>query len=312
MMLFPGNKPYNDYSSFVKRKFKQRVQKISLNTGFTCPNRDGSKGLGGCTYCNNNTFSPGYTKPSKSISQQLEEGITFFSRKYKGHNYFAYFQSYTNTYSDIDSLRSMYLEAVNYPGVIGLVISTRPDCINKEVIEILEEISKTHFVSLDFGVESTLNRTLELINRCHTQEETTAAYEMASEKGFHLGAHLIMGLPGESRADMLQHARAISKLPVNTLKIHQLQIVKHTIMALQYKDTPEMFSLLSIEEYIPFIAEFITLLRPDIIIERFTSESPKHLLIAPDWGGLKNNEIVHRIENTLLEKQWWQGKFYSP
>ena len=308
-MLIKEDKRYNDYSSFIKKQFNQRVQKISLNTGFTCPNRDGTKGLGGCTYCNNNTFSPRYGKPIKTVSQQLEEGILFFSKKYEAQKYFAYFQSYTNTYAPIDELKKMYLEAVNYPNVMGLVIGTRPDCINPEIIEMLSEISKKYFVSLEFGVESTLNRTLNLINRCHTFEETIAAYNLAKDKGFHLGAHMILNLPGESKEEMLNHAMELSKLPINTLKLHHLQIVKHTAMALQYKDNPEMFNLFNVDQYVELIAEFITLLRPDIIIERFTSESPKHLLIAPDWGGMKNFEIVNKIENKLIEKDFWQGKY---
>jgi uncharacterized protein len=310
-MLFNDNKPYNDYSSFVKRKFNNRVQKISLNTGFTCPNKDGSKGVGGCTYCNIHTFSPDYCKPSKSISQQLEEGILFFSHKYKTQQYFAYFQSYTNTYADVNELREMYMEAIRYPNVIGLVIGTRPDCISPEIVNILSEIAKTHFVSLDFGVESTLNRTLDIINRCHSFEETQAAYALAANKGLHLGAHLILNLPGESREDMLNHARELSKLPINSLKIHQLQIVKHTRMSLQYEQTPEMFSFMNVDEYIDLVTEFISLLRPEIILERFVSESPKKLLIAPNWGGIKNFEIADKIEKRLLEQDIWQGKFYS-
>ncbi len=310
-MLFQGSKRYNDYTSFIKKHFSQRVQKISLNTGFTCPNRDGTKGLGGCTYCNNSTFSPDYCKPAKTVSQQLEEGILFFSKKYQAQKYFAYFQSYTNTYASIDLLKEMYLEAVNYPNVIGLIIGTRPDCINSDIVEMLSEISKIYFVSLEFGVESTLNRTLKLINRCHTFEETKAAYGMAQNKGFHLGAHMILNLPGESIEEMLNHAKELSKLPISTLKLHQLQIVKHTVMAFQYKENPEMFNLLNADQYIDLAAEFVTLLRPDIIIERFISESPKHLLIAPQWGGMKNFEIVNKIDNKLVEKDYWQGKFYS-
>ncbi len=310
-MHFKGGKPYNDYSSYVKRQFNQRVQKISLNTGFTCPNRDGSKGLGGCTYCNNNTFSPGYGKPMKSVTEQLNDGIVFFSKLYDAQKYFAYFQSYTNTYAPIEQLRSMYLEALAYPNVIGLVIGTRPDCISPEIVEMLSELANSHYVSLEFGVESTLDRTLNKINRCHTFEETKAAYKMAENKGLYLGAHLILNLPGESREEILNHAIEISKLPINTIKIHQLQIVKHTVMAIQYKETPEMFSLSNSDDYIDLITEFVTLLRPDIIIERFISESPKHLLIAPNWKGMKNFEIVDKIEKSLIEKDLWQGKFYK-
>lgn len=303
-----SSKPYNDYSTYIKNKFGERVQKISLDTGFTCPNRDGTKGVGGCTYCNNNTFNPYYCKPSKSITQQLDEGIGFFSKKYQTWQYLAYFQAYTNTYADIKLVKELYLEAINHPKIIGLVIGTRPDCINVELIDFLSDLATKHYIALEFGVESTLNRTLDLINRCHTFEETKAAYELAKNKNLHLGAHLIIGLPGETREEMLNHAVEISKLPINTLKIHQLQIVKHTMMAQQLKTEPHLFNLFELDDYIEFICEFVALLRPDIIIERFISESPPHLLIAPKWNGLKNFEIVAKIEKRMAERNIWQGK----
>lgn len=311
-MQFNNNKRYSDYSSFIKNKFGERVQKVSLDTGFTCPNRDGTKGVGGCTYCNNNTFNPAYCKPKKSITQQLNEGISFFSAKYKTQKYLAYFQAYTNTYADSNLVKELYTEALTHPEVVGLVIGTRPDCINEDLINFLSDLSRNYFISLEFGVESTLNKTLALINRCHTFEETQAAYQLAKDKGLQLGAHMIIGLPGETRAEMLNHAVEISKLPIHTLKIHQLQIVKHTMMATQLKTEPEMFELFDAEEYIEFICEFVTLLRSDIIIERFISESPAHLLIAPQWNGLKNFEIVAKIEKKLIEKDTWQGKNYKP
>ncbi len=310
-MQFNNNKRYNDYSSFIKARFSERVQKVSLNTGFTCPNRDGTKGVGGCTYCNNNTFSPDYCKPGKSITQQLEEGIEFFAKKYKTQQYLAYFQAYTNTYADIDLVKELYKEAISHPKVIGLVIGTRPDCINKDLIDFLSELSNKYYISLEFGVESTLDRTLNIINRCHSFEETVMAYELSKNKGLHLGAHLIIGLPGETKEDILNHAIEISKLPINSLKLHQLQVVKHTIMAIQLKKNPELFSLFSLEEYIDLITDFIALLRPDIIIERFISQSPTDLLIAPKWKGLKNFEIVDKIDKKLVEKNLWQGKYIS-
>jgi uncharacterized protein len=309
-MHFSNNKRYHDYSSFIKKKFGERVQKISLNIGFTCPNRDGTKGVGGCTYCNNNTFSPYYCKPKKSITEQLDEGIRFFSSKYKTQMYLAYFQSYTNTYADVSLVKELYKEAINHPKIIGLVIGTRPDCVNEEIIDFLSEIAQQYFVSLEFGVESTMNKTLEAINRCHTYEETKVAYELAKNKGLHLGAHLIIGLPGETNEEMLNHAVEISKLPIHSLKIHQLQIVKHTVMALQFQKEPNLFQLFNVEEYIDFITKFITLLRPNIIIERFISESPSHLLIAPNWG-LKNFEMVSKIDKRLMEKDLWQGKHFK-
>jgi len=310
-MQFANNKRYNDFSSFIKKKFTERVQKVSLDTGFTCPNRDGTKGTGGCTYCNNNTFNPYYCKPSKSITQQLNEGIEFFSKKYKTQQYLAYFQAYTNTYADIDLVKELYNEAINHPNVIGLVIGTRPDCINEDLINFLADLAKDNFISLEFGVESTLDRTLDLVNRCHTFEETKAAYELAKDKGIQLGAHMIIGLPGESKEDILNHAKELSKLPIKTLKLHQLQIVKHTMMAIQLKEKPEMFELFSANDYIDLITDFVALLRPDIIIERFISESPKHLLIAPNWDGMKNFEIVAKIDKKLVEKDLWQGKNYN-
>ncbi len=306
-MQFNNNKRYNDYSSFIKRKFSERIQKISLDTGFTCPNRDGTKGVGGCTYCNNNSFNPDYCIPDKSISQQLDEGIAIFSKKYKTQQYLAYFQAYTNTYADINLVKQLYNEALEHPKVIGLVIGTRPDCINEDLIEFLSDLSKTYYISLEFGVESTLERTLKMVNRCHTYKETVEAYELAKNKGLHLGAHMIIGLPGESKDDILNHAIELSKLPINTLKLHHLQVVKHTMMAKQFKENPVQFSLYSVDEYIDLICEFVSLLRPEIIIERFISQSPQHLLIAPKWN-LKNFEIVAKIDKKLEEKNLWQGK----
>ncbi|GGK39502.1 MULTISPECIES: TIGR01212 family radical SAM protein [Flavobacteriaceae] len=308
-MQFTG-KRYLDYSSFIKLKFGERVQKISLDIGFSCPNRDGSKGVGGCTYCNNNTFNPDYCEPQKSVKTQLEQGIEFFSRKGKNNKFLAYFQAYTNTYSDFESLKQLYLEALRVPKVVGLAIGTRPDCISEEIIDFLDTLSKTYFISLEFGVESTNEKTLLQVNRCHTFEETKATFNLCRNKGFHLGAHIILGLPGESESDLINHAIEISKLPINTLKLHHLQIVRNSIMAVQYKRIPENFNLFTSDNYINFISKFITHLRPDIIIERFISEAPKELLIAPKWGGLKNFEIVAKIDKNLQHKNLWQGKNY--
>jgi len=307
-MQFSNNKRYNDYSSFIKQRFSERVQKISLDTGFTCPNRDGTKGVGGCTYCNNNTFNPDYCKPEKSITQQLNEGISVFSRKYKTQRYLAYFQAYTNTYADINLVKRLYNEAIKHPQVIGLVIGTRPDCINDDLIDYLSHLAKDYYISLEFGVESTLERTLVDVNRCHTFKETIEAYELVKNRGLHLGAHMIIGLPGETREEILNHTKALNKLPINSLKLHQLQIVKHTMMAKQFKDNPEQFSLFTADEYLNLICEFVALLRPNIIIERFISQSPQHLLMAPKWN-LKNFEMVAKIDKKLAEKDLWQGKF---
>ena len=304
-------KRYNDFSSFMRKKFNGRVQKVSIDAGFTCPNKDGTKGVGGCTYCNNNTFNPDYCQPIKPIKVQIEEGIEFFSRKYKAQKYLAYFQAFTNTYAPLSDLKRMYEEALQHPDVIGLVIATRPDSIKDEVLDYLEELaSKGHFIKLEFGLESTKNETLEKINRCQTHEEAIDAYNRSKGRGIHLGGHLILGLPGEIKEDMLNHARMVSHLPIDTFKIHHLQIVKHTMMAHQFKNTPEMFTFMKLEEYIDLVVDFLELLNPNIIVERFFSESPSSMLIHPIYG-LKNFEVKHLVEKRLEARDAMQGRLFQ-
>jgi radical SAM protein (TIGR01212 family) len=304
-------KRYNDFSSFIRRKFNTRVQKVSIDAGFTCPNKDGTKGVGGCTYCNNNTFNPDYCKPIKPIKQQINEGIEFFSKKYKTQKYLAYFQAFTNTYAPLADLRKMYEEALDHEDVIGLVVATRPDCIKDEVLDYLEELAAAgNFIKLEFGLESTKNETLEAINRCQTHEEAIDAFKRADGRGLHLGGHLILGLPGETKEDMMNHAKMVSQLPINTLKIHHLQIVKHTMMAVQFKKTPEMFTFMELDEYIDFVVDFVEKLKPEIIIERFFSESPASMLIHPKYG-LKNFEVKHLVEKRLEEREAMQGRLFQ-
>ena len=304
-------KRYNDFSSFIRRKFNTRVQKVSIDAGFTCPNKDGTKGVGGCTYCNNNTFNPDYCKPIKPIKQQINEGIEFFSKKYKTQKYLAYFQAFTNTYAPLADLKIMYEQALDHEDVIGLVVATRPDCIKDEVLDYLEELAAAgNFIKLEFGLESTKNETLEAINRCQTHEEAIDAFKRADGRGLHLGGHLILGLPGETKEDMLNHAKMVSQLPINTLKIHHLQIVKHTMMAVQFKKTPEMFTFMELDEYIDFVVDFVEKLKPEIIIERFFSESPASMLIHPKYG-LKNFEVKHLVEKRLEEREAMQGRLFQ-
>jgi len=310
-MQIKKQKRYTDYSSYIKKKFGGRVQKVSINAGFTCPNIDGSKGKGGCTYCNNNTFNPEYCKPIKPISQQIEEGITFFSKMYKSQKYLAYFQAFTNTYAPLEQLKQKYEQALKHKDVIGLVIATRPDCITNEILDYLEQLVRAgNFIKLEFGLESTNNKTLDLINRCQSHEDAIKAFDMSKNRGILLGAHIILGLPKESKNDMLYNALEINKLPVDTLKIHHLQIVKHTMMAFQYKTDSSQFSFFTLDEYLDLVINFLEILNPKIIVERFFSESPEHLLIAPKYG-LKNFELVHKIEKHLLENDSWQGKKFT-
>jgi len=307
--VHPNDKPYRDFAEFLSAKFPFKVQKISINAGFTCPNRDGSKGRGGCTYCNNQSFSPGYGKPTKTISEQLADGIDFFSNKYPEMKYLAYFQSYTNTYDCIASLTEKYEEALAYPGVVGLIVGTRPDCMPCELLDYFEALSKKTFVLLEYGVESTLNKTLERVNRQHTYEESAEMICKTAERGIPVGAHMILGLPGESEEDILHHADRLSELPLTTLKLHQLQIIRYTAMAREYRLLPESFNLFPLDEYIDLCVRFAERLHPDIYIERFTSQSPAKLLIAPDWG-LKNYEVREKIIKRFQERDSCQGKLY--
>lgn len=299
---------YNSASEFYKTIFSQRVQKISIDAGFTCPNRDGSKSRGGCTYCNNEAFKPFYCSPKKTVTQQLTEGIAFFSKKYKTQKYLAYFQAYTNTYAPLPLLKSLYEEALKVDGVIGLVIATRPDCVDAEIMDYIAELSKKYFILLEFGIESVYERTLELINRKHTFAESKYAIELANERNILTGLHFIMGLPGETKEMMLNSAKVISSLPFKLLKLHQLQIVKGTLMAKDYERNSEKYQFFGLDEYIDFAVDFLEYLNPEIIVERFTSEAPSNLLIAPKWGRVKNYEIVHKIEKKLVERDTYQGK----
>ena len=303
-------KPYKDFTSYLKENFPYKVQKISINAGFTCPNRDGTKGRGGCTYCNNKSFSPDYSPRIKDVSQQLEEGILFFSHKYTEMKYLAYFQSYTNTYDSVDKLIDMYEEALAYPNVVGLVVSTRPDCMPDELLDYFEKISKEHFVLIEYGVESTLNKTLERVNRQHTFEESIETITRTAKRGIPVGAHMILGLPGESQREILSHATTLSTLPLTTIKLHQLQIVKGTAMAKEYKLLPKSFSIFQLEEYIDLCVDFSELLNPNFYIDRFASQSPKDMLIAPDWG-VKNHVLTQMIVKRFKERDTYQGRLFD-
>lgn len=301
---------YNDFPTFLKRYFPYKVQKISLNAGFTCPNRDGSKGLGGCTYCNNQTFNPDYCRTEKPIARQLEEGKQFFAHKYPEMKYLAYFQAYTNTYGELESLKRKYEEALAVDGVVGLVIGTRPDCMPDDLLHYLEEVNKHTFLLVEYGIESTNDKTLGRINRGHTFQATTDAVERTAACGILTGGHVILGLPGETHRSIVDQAGILSRLPLTTLKMHQLQLIRGTRMALEYEQHPEDFHLFDVEEYIDLVIDYMEHLRPDLVLERFVSQSPKELLIAPHWG-LKNYEFNHRVQKRMKEVDAYQGKKYE-
>ena len=295
--------PYRSFSSFLSEHFPgEKVQKITLTAGFSCPTRDGSRGKGGCTYCNNKSFSPNYAAKQRSISEQLDEGIRFFSRKYPAMKYLAYFQSYTNTYGAVDDCIAKYEEALAHPGVVGLIIGTRPDCMPQPLLDYLSALARRRFVLIEYGVESTLDRSLERIQRGHSWAESVETIERTHRAGIMVGAHIILGLPGESREELLSHADRLGALPLTTLKIHQLQIIKGTLMAGEYLRQPEDFHLFTEEEYIALCVDFVRRIPRGLVIERFVSQSPPELLLAPRWGW-KNFEFTAKIERALLEAE---------
>lgn len=304
-------KAYHEFGEFLRSIFPGKVQKISIHAGFTCPNRDGTKGWGGCTYCNNQTFSPEYCHTEKSVSEQLDEGIRFFSRKYPEMKYLAYFQAYTNTYGSLGTLKRKYEEALAHPGVVGLIVGTRPDCMPDPLLDYFEALARQTFVLIEYGLESTLDKTLQRINRGHTHAESEEAIRRTAGRGIHTGAHLILGLPGESREEILHHADVLSALPLTTLKLHQLQLIRNTRMAKEQAEHPEWFHLYTADEYIDLAIDFIERLHPGIVVERFVSQSPKELLIAPDWG-LKNYEFTAKVMKRIAERATWQGRLFTP
>lgn len=301
---------YNEFPAFLRRYFPYKVQKISLNAGFTCPNRDGTVGWGGCTYCNNQTFNPDYCHTDKSISRQLAEGKHFFAHKYPEMKYLAYFQAYTNTHGELEELRRKYEEALAVDEVVGLVIGTRPDCLPPALLDYLERLARQTFLLVELGIESTDDHTLRRINRGHTFADTRRAVQRLAGRGILCGGHLIFGLPGETHASIVSQAAAINRLPLQTLKMHQLQLIRGTRMAAEYEASPADFHLFGVEEYVELVVDYIQHLRPDLVLERFVSQSPKELLLAPDWG-LKNYEFNHRVQKRLRQLDAYQGKLYA-
>lgn len=294
----------------MRRYFDQRVQKISVNPGFSCPNRDGKISYGGCTFCNNQSFSPAYCLQGDSITTQIQNGLRFFAHKPEYKQFIVYFQSYSNTYAPIDVLRAYYNEALQVDGVVGLSIGTRPDCVSDQVLDLLAQLSKKHFILLELGIESTHNDTLQRINRGHSFETGADAIIRAHNKGILTAAHLIVGLPGENRSRILESADKMAHLPIDMLKLHQLQIIKNTALAKQYLQDPTSVPLFTCNEYIDLCIDIMERLRPDICIERFVSQSPEEWRLAPNWQ-LKNYEFVHRLENRIKERGAFQGRLFQ-
>lgn len=301
---------YNEFGTYLRGIFGCKVQKITIDAGFTCPNRDGKVGRGGCTYCNNQTFNPAYCHRHLPVREQMIEGISFFAHKYPTMRYLAYFQAYTNTYDSLDKLKERYEEALEVDGCVGIVIGTRPDCMPEELLDYLQELSQRTFVLVEYGIESTDDATLLRINRGHDYACAADAVKRTAARGIPVGAHIILGLPGEDRDALMHQASILSQLPITTLKLHQLQLIRGTRMAKEYEESPDDFSLFALDDYIETVIDYIERLRPDIVLERFASQSPKELLIAPDWG-VKNHELVDKVKRRMRERSTYQGRLFS-
>ncbi len=303
-------KRYNSFVDFLRSRYGCRVQKLVVDAGFTCPNRDGSLAFGGCTYCDNNAFHPNYSTPDKSITQQLTEGVEFHRGRYRSAaKFLAYFQPYSNTYAPLERLKVLYDEALAFPEVVGLAIGTRPDCLDDAKLDYLAEIQASgRTVLLEIGIESCYDTTLEHINRRHTWEQAVAAVEAARSRGLTVGSHFIFGLPGESREMMLESAAKINSLPVDSVKFHQLQIIRGTKMEREFAEHPERFVTWALDEYIDFFIDFLERLRPGLCIERFAGEVPPRFVNSTPWGQIRNTELLHLLDRRLEERDTRQGR----
>jgi radical SAM protein (TIGR01212 family) len=324
---FPDGKRYNSFVGYFKRKYGERLQKIVLDAGFTCPNRDGKVGRGGCTYCDNAAFHPSYSTAGKSLHQQMDEGIEFHKVRYRTtEHYLAYFQSFSNTYAPLERLKTLYEEALSHPQVVGIVIGTRPDCVDEQKLDYLADLSKgkvldgwcremsdgqlrtAPIVIVEYGIESCYDETLLRINRGHDFETARRSVEMTAERGLDVGVHFILGLPGETKQMMLDSCAMINALPIKSVKFHQLQIVKGTKMEQEYAEMPHDFERFSLDEYLDFFVDMLERLRPDLFIERFVGEVPPRFVNETPWGLIRNVELLRLLEKRLEVRATWQGR----
>ena len=308
---FPDGKRYNSFVGYFKRKYGERLQKIVLDAGFTCPNRDGKAGRGGCTYCDNAAFHPSYSTAGKSLHQQLDEGIEFHKVRYRTtEHYLAYFQSFSNTYAPLEVLRERYSEALSHPEVVGAVIGTRPDCVSEEILDYFAELALEHYITIEYGIESSYDSTLQAINRGHDFACAERAVRMTAERGLAVGAHFVLGLPGETDEMILEQVQRINALPLTTIKFHQLQVFRGTAMEREYDEHPERFRFWELEEYLDLFIEILRRLRPDIVVERFASEAPPRYHYGRNWGLVRNETLWNMLEKRLNERNAWQGELY--
>lgn len=312
MYAWGDERRFNSYARYFRELFGERVQKVAINAGFTCPNRDGTAGVGGCAFCNNEAFTPSYCMPSKSITRQIDEGVEFHVNRYrKAGRYLAYFQSFSNTYAPLDDLKRIYDEALSHPMVDGIIVGTRPDCVDEMKLDYFAELARSKYVALEYGIESTYDETLRAINRGHDFACARRAVEMTAERGIHTGAHFILGFPGETEDMLLAQTDSINSLPLTTVKFHQLQIFKGTAMAADYLERPERYPFWEMSEYIDFFIAILRRLRPSLVVERFASEAPPRYHLGRNWGLVRNEQLLSMFEKRLAELDVRQGDLYE-
>ena len=304
---------YNSYAGYFRRLFGRRMQKLSVDAGFSCPNRDGRIATGGCTFCNNGAFTPSYCSRGLSITRQIEEGVAFHRWRYReAQRYLVYFQSFSNTYAPLEVLRERYGEALAHPDVAGLIIGTRPDCVDEAVLDYLAELARDRYVAIEYGIESVYDASLRAVNRGHDFATAERAVRMTTERGLACGAHFILGLPGETDEMILEGVKAINRLNLTTVKFHQLQIFRDTAMAQEFDKHPDRFRIWTVDAYIDLVVELLRRLRPDVVVERFASEAPPRYHHGPNWGLIRNEELWRRLEERLRERDTYQGELYCP
>jgi hypothetical protein len=296
---------YNSFGSYIKKQFSATVYKVNVDAGFTCPNRDGTISTSGCIFCNNDSFRPGSCTPTLSISEQIRNGIAHVKKRYKAERFLVYFQPYTNTYAPVDELERLYREALSEPSVIGLAIGTRPDTVDEEKIALLETLAERYFILIEYGMQSIYEKTLEFINRGHDYNTFLKAIDLTKDRGIFIGVHVIVGFPTETKEEMLLMADEVSHIPIDFLKIHQLQVIKDTPLEIIYRERP--FHVFEYEEYLEFVTEFIERLPPRMVLQRLFATAPDNILIAPRWGKSRQ-EILRDMGKRLEEKDTYQGK----
>ncbi len=299
---------YRAFGQYLKELYGERVCKVNVDAGFTCPNRDGTVGMGGCIYCNNDSFRPQSCRAVTPLKEQIENGIEYLKKRYRAKKFIVYFQPYTNTYAPVKKLRELYYEALKEPSVVGLAIGTRPDCVDEEKLQLLEEIARDYFVLVEYGLQSIYDKTLRYINRGHDFQCFLDALYATEGRGIHIGAHIIVGFPTETIDEMMEMAHVISSLPIGFLKIHQLQVVKDTIMEQYYREEP--FFTFGYNEYIDFVVRFIERLSPDIVLQRLFATAPDNILIVPKWDRSRH-EITRDIYRRFEELNTYQGRLYK-